>query len=385
MMAHRFALPLLLAALPLPAAAGEIVIKAAKVYTAAGPPLAPGMVRVAGGKIAEVAERITPPLGAEVIDLGAGTLMPGLVDAHNTIGLESESSEVTAEVTPNFRVLDEVDWSARGFRAAATEGVTAVGLVPGTDNVIAGLASVVKTAGEPAQRVVRKDHALVITLAMDPSNRNGARNRPDSIYNRQPTNRMGVVWMLRSEFGRARQSAGKDAAALRDALDGKRTVVCVSRIDSDILSALRLRQEYPVQLTLAGAQEAYKVKGELAAAKVPVLLSPLPTTAAGTGPEGSETVWNQPGVLHAASIPFALTGDHLLEQARFAVRYGLPPDAALAAVTAAPAKLLGVADRVGTIAAGKDADLVALTGDPFDFTAAVRWTMTDGVIRSRER
>jgi imidazolonepropionase-like amidohydrolase len=368
----------------LPAAAGEIVIKAAKVYTAAGPPLAPGMVRVADGKIVEVADKITPPAGAEVIDLGAGTLIPGLVDAHDSIGLETDSSEITAEITPNFRVLDEVDWSARGFRAAAAEGVATVGLVPGTDNVIAGLSSVVKTAGDRDKRVLRKDHALVITLAMDPSNRNGARNRPDSIYNRQPTNRMGVVWMLRSEFGRAKQSEAKDTAVIRDALAGRRPVVCVSRIDSDILSALRLKQEYPCEMVLAGGQEAYKVKAELAAAKVPVLLGPLPSTAA-AGPESSEVVWNQPGVLHAAGVPFALTGGRLLEQARFAVRYGLPADAALAAVTATPAKLLGVERRVGTIAAGRDADLVALTGDPFDLASAVRWTMTDGVIRSRER
>jgi imidazolonepropionase-like amidohydrolase len=139
-----------------------------------------------------------------------------------------------------------------------------------------------------------------------------------------------------------------------------------------------------VTLTLAGGQEAYKVKGELAAAKVPVLLGPLPTTA-GAGPESSELVWNQPGALHEAGVPFALTGDHLLEQARFAARYGLQPDAALAAVTATPAKLLGVEQRVGTIAAGRDADLVVLTGDPFDFASTVRWTMTDGVIRSQER
>src|SRR5581483_12300728 len=129
---------------------------------------------------------------------------------------------------------------------------------------------------------------------------------------------------------------------------------------------------------------AYKVKADLAAAKVAVLLGELPTGGR-TGPEQTETILNQPGVLHEAGIPFALTGGHLLEQARFAVRYGLPADAALLAVTATPAKLLGVERRVGTIAAGRDADLVALTGAPFDSTTPVRWTMTDGVIRSGER
>src|SRR5438093_13472244 len=84
---------------------GEFVIKAAKVYTAAGPVLAPGMVRVADGKIVEVAESIAPPAGAKVVDLGGGTLIPGLVDAHTTLGIDGETSEITREVTPNFRVL----------------------------------------------------------------------------------------------------------------------------------------------------------------------------------------------------------------------------------------------------------------------------------------
>jgi imidazolonepropionase-like amidohydrolase len=362
----------------------ETVIKAAKVYTAAGPVLAPGMVRVADGKIAEVAETLTVPAGARVIDLGAGVLIPGLVDAHTTLGIDGESSEITREITPNFRVLEAVDWFSRAFRASAAEGTTTACVVPGTEDVIAGLSGIVKTAGEPAKRVVRGEHALVITLASDPSNRNSVRNRPDSIYNRQPTNRMGVVWMLRAELARAKQSTDKDTAVVRDALAGKRPVVCVSRLDADLVAALRLRQEYPMQLTIAGGHEAYKLKDDLAAAKVPVLLGPLSTTP-GTGPEQTETVLNCAGELHAARVPFALTGGRLLEQMRFAARFGLKPDAALASVTASPAGLLGVSDRLGTIARGKDADLVALTGDPFDLTATVRWTMIDGVIRSEER
>src|SRR5262249_42258771 len=141
---------------------------------------------------------------------------------------------------------------------------------------------------------------------------------------------------------------------------------------------------HPMQMTLAGAHEAYKVKADLAAAKVPVLLGPL-STAGGNGPESSEAILNNAGQLHTAGVPFALTGGRLLEQMRFAVRFGLTPEGALAPVTATPARLLGIDGRVGTIVIGRDADLVALSGDPFDLTATVRWTMTDGVIRSQER
>ena len=151
----------------------------------------------------------------------------------------------------------------------------------------------------------------------------------------------------------------------------------------DITAALRLRSEHPINLAIAGGQEAYKVREELAAAKVPVLLAPL-TGAAGNGPEATEIILNLAGTLHDAGIPIALTGGKLLDQARLAARFGLPKDAALAAITAAPAKLLGLDSRLGTIAAGRDADLVALSGDPFELTSKVRWTMIDGVIRAEE-
>jgi imidazolonepropionase-like amidohydrolase len=361
--------------------ADEMVIKAAKVYTAAGAPLAPGMVRVKDGKIAEVAANIDVPAGAKVIDLGGGALVPGLIDAHTSIGIEGGLAESTQEVTPNFRVLDAVDFSARAFRQTRAEGVTSVAIVPGTDNVIAGLSCVVKTAGDTKKRVVATENSLVITLASDPASGNGSRSRPDSIYNRQPTNRMGVVWILRQEFGRANASSAN--GVLRDAVAGKRPVVCVSRADADIVAALRLQAEYPMRLTIAGGQEAYKLRAELAAAKVPVLLAPL-SSGGGTGPEGTELVLNLAGTLHEAGIPIALTGGKLLDQARLAARYGLPKDAALVAITAAPAKLLGLDARLGTIAAGRDADIVAFSGDPFDLTSTVRWTMIDGVIRAEE-
>src|SRR5262245_50922071 len=104
------------------ARAEEVVVRAAKVYTMAGAPLAPGAVRVKEGKIVEVAAKITPPTGAKVVDLGNGVLMPGFVDAYTSIGLDGGVSESTQEVTPNFRVLDAVDFNARAFRQARADG-----------------------------------------------------------------------------------------------------------------------------------------------------------------------------------------------------------------------------------------------------------------------
>jgi imidazolonepropionase-like amidohydrolase len=363
--------------------AEEVIIKAATVYTQTGAPLTPGAVLVKDGKIAEVAASITVPAGVKVIDLGNGVLMPGFIDAHTSVGLEGGTAESTFEVTPSLRVLDAVDWSARAFRQFRSDGVTTVVVAPGTENVISGISCIVKTAGERSKRIVKPEHALLVTVSSDPANGNSARSRPDTIYTRQPTNRMGVVWILRNELGRAKTSTTKESALLREVLSGTRPVVCVSRSDSDITAALRIRQEYPMALTISGGQEAYKVRQELAAAKVPVLLAPL-TSAAGSGPEGTETILNLAGTLQTAGVSFALTGGGLLDQARVAARFGLPKDAALAAITAVPAKLLGIDNRVGVIAAGRDADLVALSSDPFDLNATVRWTMIDGVLRAEE-
>ena len=102
-MRYRLLPMLLLVAVTTPAPADEVVVKAAKVYTATGAPLAPGMVCVKDGKIAAVGATIDVPTGAKVIDLGAGVLIPGLIDAHSSIGVDGGSAESTHEVTPSFR------------------------------------------------------------------------------------------------------------------------------------------------------------------------------------------------------------------------------------------------------------------------------------------
>ena len=129
-------------------------------------------------------------------------------------------------------------------------------------------------------------------------------------------------------------------------------MLAVSRTDHDILNLLRIAKEFNITPTMVGGQEAYKVCEELVATKVPIILGPLSTNPAGTGPESSETVWNEPGLLHRAGIPFALSGGHLLDQALFAVRFGLPADVALDAITRTPAKPAGIPAVTGSTSAG---------------------------------
>jgi imidazolonepropionase-like amidohydrolase len=364
-----------------PVKAEDLLIRAGKVYTMTGPPLVPGEVLVSNGKIAQVGAKLTAPAGAKVIDLGSGVLLPGLIDAYSHAGIAGSPAEMTREITPGYQVLSAVDWRARAFREALDEGTTCLGLAPGTDGVFAGLSCTVKTAG--TQRVLNKETGLVITMASDPATGNTSRNRPDSIYVRQPTNRMGVVWLLRSTFARAAQEKSTEPNVVQEAVTGKRRIYAVSRTDHDLLSLLRLAKEFKFTPTVIGGHEAYKVREELAAVKVAVVLGPLTTSSSLTGPENSEVVWNQPGLLHKAGVPFALSGGHLLEQARFAVRYGLPAEAALEAITRTPARLLGLENRLGTLEAGRDADLVALNGDPLELTTTIEWVLVDGKIQEK--
>jgi imidazolonepropionase-like amidohydrolase len=381
----RFVLKnVLILALLLPAGSAhgqDLLIRAAKVYTMTGPPLAPGAVLVSGGKIAQVGTALAAPAGTRVLDLGSGVLLPGLIDAYSHAGIAVSASEVTREVTPEYRVSTAIDWRARGFREALAEGTTSLGLAPGTDGVFAGLSCVVKTAGAAsAGRVLQRDTGLIITMASDPAFGNTSRQRPDSIYIRQPTNRMGVIWILRSTFDRALREKTPELAVVREALAGQRPIFAVSRAEHDLLSLLRVAKEFKFTPTVIGGQEAYKIREELAQGHVPVILGPLTTSPRLIGPEETEVVWNLPGQLHQAGVTFALSGGNLLEQARFAVRYGLPAEAALQAITLTPARLLGLESRVGTLAAGRDADLIALDGDPLELSTAIQWVLVDGIL-----
>ncbi|WP_169975629.1 amidohydrolase family protein [Tautonia rosea] len=370
-------------------AEGAILIRAGTVVTVEGDTFEPGAVLVSDGVIAAVGASLEAPEGAEVVDLGAGTtLLPGFVDVDLPGGVTGPSVEVTREITPRFNPLPAIDWSSRSFVEALAGGTTAGALIPLSENVVPGMAPVIKTAG--SARVVEAEAGLVMTVASDPASRNRSRTRPDSIYVRQPTNRMGVVAMLREALNRASRGADPDPDTtlpieadpyepLREVIRGRRPVLAISRTDYDILTALRLAGEFGFAPTILGGHEAYKVAEPLAASGVPVVLGPLRINGA-YGPERTELAWNTAGVLHDAGVAVALSGGDLLEQARFASRFGLPKDEALKAITIEPAKVLGVDDRLGSIAVGKAADLVALEGDPLEFTTPVRWVMVDGVV-----
>ncbi len=364
------------------------LIKAKHVYTADGEVLSPGQVLVdANGMISFVGQSIELLLPAHEIEVDA--LIPGIINAASQTGLRGGGAEISREVTPEFDTASTIDWHAREFAEAVDQGVTTVQVLPETESVFSGFACVLKTAGAIEHRVLNAEQGVLLAISSDPTSGNRSRSRPDSIYVRQPTNRMGVVWIIRNSLHQVKMGTASTALApktteiLQGMLDGSRPVLSLSRTDYDIRSALELGDDYGFLPTIYGGDEVYRLLDEFIERKAAVVFTALTANSAGRslrGAEGTELRWNVPGKLHSAGIAFCLAGDNLLAQAQFAVRFGLPRQQALAAITLMPAKILNLDERLGSITTGKDADLVALSGDPMQPTSLVEWTMVGGKI-----
>ena len=383
---------LLAMSLPAVTSADEAtLITAGKIYTMNGKTLSPGQILIVDGKIKAVGKSVSVAgLSPTKMELGKdAVIMPGLVDPYSQSALPSSGvNEASNEVTPDFKTSLAVDWDSSDLHRQNQLGTTTMCVCPGTQNVFSGIAAIIKTSDELAI-MINDDGPLLASLCSDPARGNRARSRPDSVFVRQPTNRMGVVWILRSTFDKAmRGVGGADKAnamkVVKQSVKGKRPMMFVSRMSYDLTSVASLADEFGFNPILVGGQEAYKVKEMIAERKYSVILQilRLDTTR---GAEGAELIWNQPGVLAEAGITFALSGDDLLEQARFAHRNGLDHDMALAAITTTPASILGLEKQVGAIKVGFDADLVVLDGEPLELTTSIRQVIINGETSNHDK
>ena len=378
------------------------VYRGATIYPGDGPPIENGVLITAQGRIQTVGGASTAiPEGAEIIDVSNRVITPGLIDAAWAGGVASnDRNEQAEEVTPAMNILDSLDPQARSFQRARADGVTSVHVMPGTRNVIGGLSAVIKTAGSSASDMLVRDEAtLRIVLGAEPSGGNRAirGGRIESIYYRRPTTRMGVVWAVRSSFYDAKDHMAKTVAdgdgppdpgmaVLANVLRGELTAVTTARSEQDLRTALRLADEFGYRTVLDEAQDAHYVIDELQDASVWVMVgAPSAETVGGGGSrDGARPRYSTLRKLAAADIPFVITTGtnsnalSLAQEAMFAVRYGLDPEEALAAITSRPAQLLGVDDRVGSLKPGLDADFVIWSKDPFDPTSRPLTVLVDG-------
>ena len=365
-------------------------ISAERVYTGTGKTIEGGEVTVADGKIRSVSKG-----GGG--DLECYAVTPGLIDLSVRIERDVSSIEQSREVTPEKRIAIALDWFDEAWKREARSGVTTVMINPLERQVIGGLSVVVKTAGDDAKsRTVKADSALYGAIGSAPSASNHpAFGRPDDFYSRRPTTRMGVEWEWRKAFfdaAMAREDkslAGPGTLELQKALSGDLPLVIQTWTTQDIRTAVFLKEELAreglgkLKLVVDAAAEAWREPDLLVRSATAAILPPF--SATGRTTESAFFALDTAKVLTESGVTIALSGhgaaevsERLCYQPGHAMRGGLSFDAALAAVTINPARIAGIDKRVGSLEAGKDADLVLWSGPPFESTSAVIGVLVDG-------
>ncbi len=306
-------------------------------------------------------------------------------------------AEHSSEVTPHINVIDSVNLQSKDFSRLARQGVTTVYVAPDSGSVIGARGAVVKTGGPVSQRIVRSADSVRAAVGRDPISRGRGNSRPAGyadFYARRPTTRMGVEFVFRKAFYDAMRwvnqtpRAGADSApeaampVLAKVLGGEIPLRILARAQHDIITGLRLAKEFGLKVTIDDAAQSFDCIPEIKASGAAVVFGPL--SMASGGFEVDEVRLNTPRRLADAGVPFALTAqamrdeEGLARQAMLAIRYGLPKDAALAAVTSAPAKILGLPESLGTLKTGAAADLVIWSGEPFGATSEIKKVMING-------
>ena len=367
---------------------GSVAIVGGYVVPVDGPPVPDGTVLVTDGVITAVGADVQPGDGVEVVDARGKWVLPGFVDAHAHLGVWEEGegwagADVNEMTDPNgarLRALDAINPADVGFADALAGGVTSCVIKPGSGNPIGGQTVAIKTWGRMVDEMVVKAPASV---------KSALGENPKRVYgdkDKLPSTRLGVAAVIRDELTKAQDYQARRDAALakgepfqRDAsaevlvrvLRGELPWCQHTHRADDIATAIRLADEFGYRLVINHATEAYLLADVIAERGIPCIVGPLFHTRSKV--EVRNRSLATPGKLAAAGVTVALTTDHpvvaidfLVHQATFAVREGMSREDALRSITINPASILGFADRVGSLAVGKDGDVVVWSGDPLD-------------------
>ena len=380
--------------------AAPVAIVGETVYTMAGAPITNGVILVRNGKIERVGASLPIPAAYRVIK--AKVVTPGLIDAHTVVGLagylnqphDQDQIERSAPIQPELRAIDAynpredlVAW-LRGF------GVTTLHTGHAPAALMSGQTMIVKTRGDTVDQALVRPEAMVAVAL-------GAAGLGQE--NKSPGTRPKEIAMLRTQLVKAQEYAKKIAAARDDkpARDlGLETLGRVLRKETpllvtadrsrDILAALRVAREFDIRIILDSAAEAYLVVDQIREAGVPVIIHPTMSRSNG---DAENLSFETASILRRAGIPVALQSGFesyvpktrvVLFEAAVAAANGLTRDEALAIITIDAARILGIANRVGSIEAGKDADLALFDGDPLEYTSHVTHVLIDGHLVSDE-
>jgi imidazolonepropionase-like amidohydrolase len=384
-----------------------VLIKNGYIKTMSGKEYECGYIIAEKGKITEVGDMAeldeTVLNETHVIDAGGYLVLPGFVDAHCHLGLFDDSmgfegedgNEMTDPVTPQLRAIDGIYHLDRGFEEARNAGVTTVVTGPGSANVIGGQFAAIKTTGRRVEdMIIREPVAMKVAFG----------ENPKSVYNEKrqmPTTRMATAAILREylkkagEYGQQLDNYYKDKSnnekpdydikmeALLKVLKKEIPLKAHAHRADDILTAIRVAKEFDLGLTIEHCTEGHLVLDVLVEEGVKAIVGPLISERSKI--ELKNLSLKVPGILSKAGIMVAIMTDHPVIPVQYlslcaglAVKEGMDEEEALKAITINAARISRIDDRVGSIEAGKDADLVIMDGHPFELKSRVVKTIING-------
>ncbi len=353
-------------------------------------------ILIENGKIKAIGKGLT---GEETVNAAGLEIYPGFIDAHTHMGLDGygtgpvgmDYNEMNDICCPQLRAIDGIDPMDHTFELARNAGVTCICTGPGSANVLGGTFTAIKTVGRRVDdMVVKAEVAMKCAFG----------ENPKRVYNGKcDSSRMTTAAILREALMKARryqqkvEAANGDAAklppydmkleALLPVLRGEMPLKAHAHKANDIFTAIRIAKEFGVKLTLEHVTEGHLIVEELAETGLPMAVGPTMSHAGKV--ELANKSWRTPGILARAGCHVSIITDSSVIQqenlplcAGMAVKAGMDPFEALKAITIHPAEHIGIGDRVGSIEAGKDADLVFTDGSPFEIRTSVRRVLIDG-------
>ena len=361
-----------------------LLIKNGYIKTMAGPDIPCGCVLIDdAGKIAQVAENIDAPAGAQVIDAQGRLVTPGCVDAHCHIGLHNESmrwegmdyNEACDPITPHMRAIDSINPQDESFGLALEGGVTTACTGPGSANVVGGTFVAIKLVGKRVDdMIVKNPIAMKCAFGENPKGCYGQSGK------KSPITRMAVAALLRELLFKTKRymedkEAGKNPGfdmkleAMIPVIKGEIPLKAHAHRADDIFTAIRVAKEFGVGLTLDHCTDGSLIADELGKEGLPAFVGP--SLGSKSKIELKNKSFTTPNTLFEAGVPISIITDapviplqYLPMCAGLAVNSGLPYEEGWKAITINPAKAIGIADRVGSLEAGKDGDLVIWNADP---------------------
>ena len=376
-----------------------LFIQNGNIHDAVHPQAYTGGILIENGKIAAIGEDLAAPAGCETLDASGLEVWPGFVDAHSHIGLDGSGigyeghdyNEMNDICCPHLRAIDGINPVDPSLKAAREAGVTTVCTGPGSANVLGGTFTTIKTMGNCVDdMIVKAEVAMKCAFGENP--KRCYRDKCDST-------RMSTAAILRRALFEARDykarkdAAGGDAAkmpkfdmkmeAMIPVLEKKIPLKAHAHQANDIFTALRIAREFDVLITLEHVTEGHLIADKLAQTHVPMAVGPTLTHA--TKFELQNKSWQTPGVLAKAGCAVSIITDNSVIPQQYlplcagmAVKAGMDPFDALKAITINAARHAGVADRVGSLEVGKDADVVITEGCPFEVFHTVKAVLIDG-------